>query len=246
MGRITVAMMADELAAQRAEMAGLRAEIDGLRGALAGGRAPSEPAAEPANGEPTIDARAQVASSAMSRRGVILAAVGAAAGLAAASVRPAPAAAASGGAFILGQSNSASTATGLSTPTGFGLTVTSSAATGQAITGQKTSTSGLNVGVGGVSQSDNGIGVQGLANSDKGLNYGVYAQTNSPAGYALYAKGRVKVTGRSFLATPSGAPAAADMGSRSISFYLDQSANRLRVKVKYSTGAVKYGSIALG
>lgn len=243
MGRMTLAALAAEIEGQRAEMAHLRAEIDGLRLELAGAHGvrisddpttPEAPSAGPTPGGP------------VSRRGVILAAVGAAAGLAAASVRPAPAAAATGGAFILGQSNSASTATGLTTPAGFGLTVTSSASSGQAITGQKTSLSGVTVGVGGVSQSDNGIGVQGLANSSNGLNYGVYAQTNSPAGFALFAKGRVKVTGRSFLATPAGAPSAADMGGRSISFFLDQAANRLRVKVKYSTGVIKYGSIALG
>lgn len=245
MGRITMAAMAEELAAQRAEMAGLRAEIHGLRTRLAGdgvaeaGLVPDEASAPMASVGSTPGAP-------VSRRGVMLAAVGAAAGLAAASVRPAPAAAASGGAFILGQSNSASTPTGLTTPVGFGLIVSSSATSGQAITGNKSATSGVTVGVGGSSQSASGIGVQGLANSSKGLNYGVYAQTNSPAGFALYAKGRVKVTGRSFLATPSGPPAAADMSSRSISFFLDQAANRLRVKVKYSTGAVKYGSIALG
>ena len=175
----------------------------------------------------------------------MLAAVGAAAGLAAASVRPAPAAAATGGTLILGQANSASTPTGLNATSGFGLLVTSSATSGQVLTGQNTRSSGVTIGVGGVSQSVNGIGVQGLANSDTGLNYGVYAQTNSAAGFALYAKGRVKVTGRSFLAVPSGPPASADMSTRSISFFLDQAANRLRVKVKYSTGVVKYGSIAL-
>jgi len=85
-----------------------------------------------------------------------------------------------------------------------------------------------------------------LALSDRGLNYGVYARSYSPAGFALYARGRMKVTGRSFLATPVGAPASSDMNSGSISFYLDQVANRLRVKVKYSNGSIKRGSIALG
>jgi hypothetical protein len=245
MGRITMAAMAEELAAQRAEMAGLRAEIHGLRARLAGDGVAEASLVTDEGPVPMASSVGTTPGAPVSRRGVMLAAVGAAAGLAAASVRPAPAAAATGGAFILGQSNSASTPTSLSASTGFGLVV-SSAASGQAITGQASATSGVNVGVGGVSQSASGIGVQGLANSDRGLNYGVYAQTNSSAGYALYAKGRMKVTGRSFLATPSGAPPAADMGSRSISFYLDQSANRLRVKVKYSTGAVKYGSIALG
>ncbi len=246
MGRITMAAMAEELAAQRAEMAGLQAEIRGLRAELA---APGVADASHIPGEGSAPVQSSIGATPgaqVSRRGVMLAAVGAAAGLAAASVRPAPAAAASGGAFILGQSNSSSTPTGLSSPSGFGLTVTSSATSGIALTGQKTALSGVAVGVAGLSQSDHGIGVQGLANSDKGLNYGVYAQTNSSAGFALYAKGRVKVTGRSFLAAPSGAPASADMSTRSISFYLDQAANRLRVKVKYSTGAVKYGSIALG
>lgn len=246
MGRITMAAMAEELAAQRAEMAGLRAEIHGLRTRLAAEGVAEASLVTDDGSAPMASSPGTTAGGPVSRRGVMLAAVGAAAGLAAASVRPAPAAAASGGAFILGQSNSASTPTGLSTAVGFGLLVSSSAASGQALTGQKTSLSGLTVGVGGMTQSDNGIGVQGLANSSKGLNYGVYAQTNSSAGYALYAKGRMKVTGRSFLATPSGAPSAASMSSRSISFYLDQTANRLRVKVKYSTGAVKYGSIALG
>lgn len=244
MGRTTLAALAAEIAGQRAEMADLRAEIDGLRLELAGAHGAS--ITDDATSPPGAPSAGTTPGGPVSRRGVILAAVGAAAGLATASVRPAPAAAASGGAFILGQSNSASTPTGLSTSSGFGLSVASSATSGQALTGNKTATSGVTVGVGGISQSDNGIGVQGLANSDRGLNYGVYAQTNSPAGFALYAKGRMKVTGRSFLATPSGAPAAADMGSRSISFFLDQTANRLRVKVKYSTGVVKYGSIALG
>ena len=246
MGRITMAAMAEELAAQRAEMASLRAEIIGLRGALSDSGTSLVTAVGPAGNAPTDAATAHASNGPVSRRGVMLAAVGAAAGLAAASVRPAPAAAATGGTFILGQSNTASNPTGLATTSGFGLTVTSSAASGQGITGQMSSVSGVNVGVGGSSSSDNGIGVQGLALSDKGLNYGVYARTYSASGFALYARGRVKVTGRSFLATPSGAPPAADMSNGSITFYLDQTANRLRVKVKYSTGAVKYGSIALG
>jgi len=245
MGRMTVAALAAEIAEQRAEMADLRAEIHGLRAELAlAGVADASPI--PDVGSVPVRSSGATPGAPVSRRGVMLAAVGAAAGLAAASVRPAPAAAATGGTFILGQGNSASTPTGLSATSGFALLVSSSATSGQALTGQNSATSGVTVGVGGASQSASGIGVQGLANSTSGLNYGVYAQTNSPAGFALYAKGRMKVTGRSFLAVPSGPPASADMSPRSISFFLDEGANRLRVKVKYSSGVVKYGSIALG
>jgi hypothetical protein len=73
----------------------------------------------------------------------------------------------------------------------------------------------------------------------------VYGQTSSPAGYALYGQGRLKVAGRSFLATPNSAPADADLNVGSISLYLDETNSKLKVRVKYSTGVLKTATIAL-
>jgi hypothetical protein len=116
---------------------------------------------------------------------------------------------------------------------------------GKGVYGHANAIAGATTGVEGSAASAAGKGVYGHATAGSGTTYGVYGQTNSPSGYALYAQGRLKVTGRSFLGTPNSAPTDADLGLGSISFYLDQTNNRLKVRVKYSTGVLKTATIAL-
>lgn len=201
----------------------------------------------------------------ISRRGMFAAAAGAAGGMLLA--QAAPAAAASGDPLLIGRvDNNAADPTWLtstagaglivscSDPTGNGMTVAgvrtglfaqSSSATGTGLSGTAVNTSGASYGVQGSSTSTTGTGVKGSAVATSGRTFGVYGECASPSGYAVYALGRLKATGRSFFATPNSAPAATDMAKGSISFYLDQASNRLRVRVKYSSGVVKTGSIGL-
>ena len=90
-------------------------------------------------------------------------------------------------------------------------------------------------------------GVYGAANAIAGTTYGVYGTHSSPSGFAVYAAGRLKATGRTYLGAPSTAPADSDLDSGSISFYLDQTANTLKVRVKYNsiTATYKTATIAL-
>ena len=50
---------------------------------------------------------------------------------------------------------------------------------------------------------------------------------------------------RTIMGAPNSAIADADLANGQISFYLDQAGNTLTVKVKYSTGTVKTGTVAL-
>jgi hypothetical protein len=104
---------------------------------------------------------------------------------------------------------------------------------------------GPTVGVKGTVGSTSGKAVYGNASATSGTTYGVYGQAASASGFALYGQGRLKVTGRSYLATPNSAPTDAHLSNGSISFFLDQTNNRLKVRVKYSSGALKTGFISL-
>ena len=119
------------------------------------------------------------------------------------------------------------------------------ATSGYGVYGRAAAASGVTYGVYGANSSSSGTGVMGNANAASGTTYGVYGKVMSAAGYALYGEGRLKVSGRSYLATPNSAPVDSDLGNGSISFYLDQSNNQLKVRVKYSGGATKTGTVNL-
>jgi hypothetical protein len=116
---------------------------------------------------------------------------------------------------------------------------------GTAVGGFATATTGTTAGVRGTVMSAAGKGVYGNALATSGLCYGVFGQVASPAGYALFGQGRMKVTGRSYLATPNSAPADVDLTNGSVSMYLNEAGNQLKVRVKYSSGAVKTGTVNL-
>ena len=78
-----------------------------------------------------------------------------------------------------------------------------------------------------------------------GRNYGVFGQTNSPARYTLYGQGRLKVTGRTFSERPRPRRGYRYLNAASISFYLDETNGKLKVRVKYSNGVLKTATIAL-
>jgi hypothetical protein len=106
--------------------------------------------------------------------------------------------------------------------------------------------SGKAVAVQGDTEGPTGRGVYGFAKHNSGVNYGVYGETNSTsAGFALYGQGRFKATGRCFLGAPASAPPDATLTKGGISFYLNTSTNRLKIRVKYPDGTLKTGSIAL-
>ncbi len=131
---------------------------------------------------------------------------------------------------------------------------------GVGVKGYAPSISGDTRGVVGLAASTSGYGVSGLASAVSGTTNGVRGQADSPTGFgvfganaatrgaagmALYGQGRLKVTGRSYFGTPNSVPLSADLNKGSISFYLDQAANNLKVRVKYSTGVLKTATIAL-
>ncbi len=61
----------------------------------------------------------------------------------------------------------------------------------------------------------------------------------------MYSFGRFKSTGRSFIGAPNSAPADSDLDKGMISFHLDEAANKLRMRVRYSDGTLKTGSVNL-
>jgi hypothetical protein len=209
----------DQVANLAAENARLRAQV------------PSPAARIGENG----DARSRTL---LSRRGLLAAGASAtAAGLLIAG-RATPALAANGDPVLLGDStNSATADTVITTTSALGLKA------------ESTSTSGIGVsGLASASSNHATFGVRGeygVANATSGKTYGVCGQTSSPGGYSLYGQGRLKVAGRSYLGTPDSAPADGDLNLGSISFYLDETNSKLKVRVKYSTGVLKTATIAL-
>jgi len=57
--------------------------------------------------------------------------------------------------------------------------------------------------------------------------------------------GKVELGDRLFATAPDSAPADGDLSNSAFSFYLDESADKIKVKVKYSTSALKLGEIPL-
>ena len=258
------------LAALEQNQTSLQAENEALRAQIRELRS----APRPAGSDASVDATpGKVEHRAVSRRGMIAAVAGAAGGLLLTNTTPA--AAADGNSVLLGRTNNSATTTLinysgdetalniLSThdtggTVGFRVEVESSS--GYGLYGRATAFTGGTRGVYGVAWSNSGTGVKGYAINGNGATYGVYGDAYSPDGYgvygsntattgvagmALYGHGRLKVTGRSYLGTPTSPPVAGDLDNGSISFYLDQASNRLKVRVKYSTGVLKTATIAL-
>lgn len=146
-----------------------------------------------------------------------------------------PAAAANGDNVKAGWTTTAATSTVVSTSGGVGLKGVTSSVGGIGVEGRVTATSGENVGGWGSAASARGIGVFAENDGDAGAT----------GGYAVWAEGRLKATGRTFLGTPATAPADRDLNLGSISFHLDQTGNSLRVRVRYTSGVLKSGTIAL-
>jgi hypothetical protein len=90
-----------------------------------------------------------------------------------------------------------------------------------------------------------GTGVRGYASATSGNTCGVFGRADSPDGYGVRAVGRLRSSGRTFLGTPATAPTDVDLDQEMISFYLDEATNTLKVRVRYSNGTLKTGSIAL-
>lgn len=200
----------------------LRAEVADLRGRF-GGLTPK--------------------SSTLGRRALLTAFAGAAGGMVLAQIAPAPAA---DGDFVkAGMRTRASRSTAVETSAEIGLEGTSTGAAGTGVFGQATAASGETFGVFGRVSSTAGKALYGLAAATAGTTYGVYGGTTSPEGFGVFSSGRFKATGRSFLKTPNSTPSNADLDNESISFFLDQRANLLRVRVKYGDGSIRNGSIAL-
>ncbi len=197
---------------------------------------------------------------AVSRRGLLTAAAAsAAAGLIVG--RASPAAAANGDPVRLGQLNTASVNTTVQMSGGsaaalFGEATASSgfvsgiygrshSTSGRGLSGVALAQSGENYGVYGQSNSTRGRGVFGRALQSSGTTYGVFGQAASPDGYGVFSSGRFKATGRSFLATPNSPPPDRHLSNGTISFFLDEGSNKLRIRVRYSDGTLKTGSVNL-
>ncbi len=129
---------------------------------------------------------------------------------------------------------------------------------GVAMSGLASAGSGTTVGVRGEVSSPLGTGVFGVASATSGANVGVQGRSfsasgvgvrgigaSSTTGFALLSQGRFKSTGRSFLAAPGSAPMDADLEVGSVSMFLDEAANTLKVRVKYSTGVLKTATVPL-
>lgn len=205
----------------------------------------------------------------MSRRGLLAAAGGAAAALVVAG-NATPAAAVQGSAVLAGLSNTATATTTVittgtrgvvgetSAPTGtgvmgkstnttsgtIGVLGTVAAPVGIGVYGQNTATAGAGAGMHGITSSTTGKGVWGHAAALSGVCYGVYGQAPL-TGFALYGVGRLKVTGRAYLGTPNSAPVDADLPIPGITFYLNEALNQLKVRVRYTGGVMKTGTIGL-
>lgn len=105
---------------------------------------------------------------------------------------------------------------------------------GSGVRGHAKSPVGTTYGVSGLSQSSSGFGVFGFNPTGSG-----------PSGMAVFAAGRLKVTGRSYLAAPGSAPSDADLDNGSVSFFLNEATDKLKVRVRYSNGTFRTATIGL-
>jgi hypothetical protein len=135
-------------------------------------------------------------------------------------------------------------ATATSGPTS-GVSGSSSSTSGKGVYGTAPASSGATYGVLGESASTTGVGVRGNARATSGTTVGVLGAAISPDGYGVYSSGRLKSTGRIFVAAPNSAPVDTDLNNGMISFYLDEGTNKLKIRVRYSTGVYKTGSVNL-
>ena len=87
--------------------------------------------------------------------------------------------------------------------------------------------------------------VFGNAAASSGVNFGVFGTTNRPEGYGVFCSGPFKSTGRTYLGAPNSAPTASTLSDGSLSFYLDEANNKLRIRVRYSNGIEKTGTVNL-
>lgn len=110
---------------------------------------------------------------------------------------------------------------------------------------KSTAAAGSATGVRGITAAGSGTGVVGIASAISGVTTGVRGVCSSPSGWAFFGDGRMKVTGRVFLGSPSSAPADGDLSNGSVSIYLDESANKLKIRARYSNGTLKTASVNL-
>jgi hypothetical protein len=101
----------------------------------------------------------------------------------------------------------------------------------------------LTVGVEGYALGDDSYGVRGF-----GLHAGVQGMALIPDGYGVDCVGRFRASGRTFVGAPNTAlkdDDLDDLREGSLSFWLDEFFNDLKVQVRYSDGTVKVASINL-
>ena len=251
-----LAALEAHLATLLADNEQLRAQIAELRNAAA---TPAVPVGLPDTGTRQVATEhdSEPPTRPVSRRGMIAAVAGAAGGALLANATPA--AATNGQPVLLGQANSATATTTVIANDPAPLRGTTTYGAGCGVNGWAISTSGTAAGVYGESNSNNGTGVIGIATHGTGGTVGVYGRADSPSGvgvygrnpaitgngYAIVASGRFKTTGRSYLGAPGTPPVDGDLGIGSISFYLDQTNHKLKIRVKYSSGTLKTATVAL-
>ena len=116
---------------------------------------------------------------------------------------------------------------------------------GVGVHGHSTAGSGEAIGVSGRTDSTGGTAVHGLAAASSGATIGVYGRSLSAAGFGVFCEGRLKATGRSYLRTPNSAPVDTDLDTGSVSMYLSQATNQLKIRVKFTTGVMRTATIPL-
>lgn len=127
----------------------------------------------------------------------------------------------------------------------YGVTGESGSTSGRGVRGWASAYSGHTYGVYGRSDSTSGIGVRGVATNSSGTTFGVLGAARSADGFALFGQGRMMVTGRSYLAAPDSPPANDELPSGSISIYLDEITDHLKVRVKRADGTLRTASVEL-
>jgi hypothetical protein len=191
----------------------------------------------------------------LTRRGLIAAAAGGAAAMVVGQAQPV--AAANGDPLTLGvASNTATASTVMSTTIGTGIQATgpaaglkglTAAATGFGVDAQNTSTGANAVGLHALVSSTTGKAIWGHAAASSGVCYGIYGQ--APAtGFGVYSAGRMKSTGRTFLGAPNSVPTAADnltIPAAGITFFLNEVANTLTIRARYTGGTIKNTTLSL-